>query len=222
MNRSTRICSIAGLALVAAACSGGAATSQAGAIDGSAAASRLSGMQGPPGPQGPQGLRGTDGFAGPMGPTGPMGPAGPSGPSAIPVMKDANGQTFKFASQLPGVSGMFLMDTSGIFWGYKPGSPAVTAAAAPVNTFYVTTDCTGEAYVLVADVPFARMSFQINTTGSGLYVLKDGAAFSTESFHSVYNFGCATSSTTAAAYDFSEVAGSNPPVLTLPLHLELQ
>jgi hypothetical protein len=88
------------------------------------------------GPQGPTGSQGAQGTAGPQGAQGPAGVQGPPG-SALSVF-DANGVRMGRFLTYYAYQSILWLDDDGLIW-QDPLFPS--------QLFYLTTDCSGQAYM---------------------------------------------------------------------------
>lgn len=188
-------------------------------INGVAGSQGLQGIAGPNGGTGPQGLQGI------QGPQGIAGPAGGGSGGGL-AMKDSTGATVKYTTQFPGAAGItYMTDANGYFWYFNAGQSTSGAALQPVNVWYLDTECSGTAYVLMSDLRFARMPFRLNTSAdTSFHVLPDAAGVSSQEFGSTYNYSCYTMSNSGAAVLLSAtVPGTaiTAPVLSQPLHVEI-
>jgi len=123
------------------------------------------GPMGPMGPTGPAGARGATGPAGPQGQPGEVGPAGPAGPGGMTVLA-ANGEPFgTLVGFTPGGTSMVAFQANGV-WLFAPVGPAGIQPMA-FDAFYLTDDCSGQAYLPVDTnpAPLFRL-LQLTTAGA--------------------------------------------------------
>jgi hypothetical protein len=108
------------------------------------------GPAGPQGPVGPQGLAGSPGATGPqgaIGPTGPQGAPGPAGQGST-VLVDSLGQVVGPFSALDLETAIVTVaTTSGLRLGIPASSGGIGADLGALNFYYLSPDCSGDAYV---------------------------------------------------------------------------
>jgi len=178
------------------------------------------GLLGPTGPQGPQGVQGPrgdtglTGAAGPVGPQGPTGPQGPAGPGSTalpPMLYDTTGKAVGRAVSFPTIPfgiGYALVTLNDAVVGIPLASDGRSTRVTwgVIDTLYfATADCTGPAYVYLANQAFAgpraayaykqgNQYFALVTTGSDFidslrvlsYRLGTGGACTSTSSNLVY------------------------------------
>jgi hypothetical protein len=165
------------------------------------------GAVGPTGPIGPQGLTGATGAQGPPGPIGPQGTPGPSwvfvdssptpqtiGP-VFPIQTSNAGQTAVLVQTQAGDVGTILIERSGFNGG-------------AARTYYASTNCTGQPYVLYN--PFTFLNDQTPIINGLAYMASDqwttAGAVGLRSWRSAESVGCVPLNDAPFPSSFTEIA----------------
>ena len=173
---------------------------------------------------GAAGAAGATGPAGPPGPAGTKGEPGPAGPRGGGVIwKDATGKTIPVISHIVPFLDEFAIlhfaEPDGRIWSLDARRGTIDAAAY-ASSYYLTTDCTGPAYIPA----MARWTYRARG-GVGIVTFADDAKSTMVVPQSYWPAsGCAQVNANASpmfAVSEGTIIASEPKALyTLPIHPE--
>lgn len=160
------------------------------------------GDEGPLGPEGPPGEMGDMGLTGPAGPEGPQGPQGPEGPQGPPgtnviKIQGQSGTDLGFQVVLPLGEGVTRMSRAVYAYQETPDASFpqdMLVLENPIERLhYITTDCTGPAYIPSKDsvLGVANVLYKVGEFGA-LYSPNGGSTTNTSanSSHAGDGVGC--------------------------------
>ncbi|MGD9902457.1 MAG: IPT/TIG domain-containing protein [Vicinamibacterales bacterium] len=167
------------------------------------------GVAGPAGPQGPQGLQGVQGLPGDAG---PAGPAGPGGMTVLAANGEALGTLVSFS---PGGTSMVALQHNGV-WLFAPvGAAGIQPMA--FDAFYLTDDCSGQAYLPLDTNPaplFRLLQLTAEGATTGYYAGEPSAVAQFPRQRALGDPAAACVSTTETGWSAPMLAG---PLQTLDL-----